>query len=256
MVGRSFAAGFLVFVLSLLAIAPEDARADTEVQPTGRNVIWVDVPTGGFVSTGTGQWAEKDAQGNTAFMFRETGRDDWSVYLHDDSRNVQLQLDLHRKMILYGTDGGPKRDLYPITATGPVFVVPDRIETPWYAKVIGTLGADQVIVEATEVSVTVANLSTGKFKTIARTTNRIGAPDTFATQSGFTPSISANSGSRFNGSFERIAADMLEEIRSTLDTYAFEQYETAEGRCSKSPHCDVFDLLRLRAKMLAVLGRE
>ena len=37
-----------------------------------------------------------------------------SVYLDDPSRNVQLQLDLFRKMVTYGTNGGSKSDLYAI----------------------------------------------------------------------------------------------------------------------------------------------
>jgi len=41
----------------------------------------------------------------------ETGRDDWSVYLDDPSRDVQLQIDLHRKWIGYGANSGAKSDL-------------------------------------------------------------------------------------------------------------------------------------------------
>lgn len=83
---------------------------------TGRTVTSVKVPNGKFVRTGGGAWTEYDASGKRTYTFRETGRDAWSVYLNDTSRNVQLQLDLHRKWVSYGEDGGPKRDLYQITS--------------------------------------------------------------------------------------------------------------------------------------------
>ncbi|WP_030007705.1 PLAT/LH2 domain-containing protein [Picosynechococcus sp. NKBG042902] len=67
--------------------------------------------------TSPGVWQEFNANGQVTFTFQETGRDDWSVYLNDASRNVQLQLDLYRKMISYGQNNGPKSDLYPITAS-------------------------------------------------------------------------------------------------------------------------------------------
>ncbi|EXJ14516.1 hypothetical protein D779_2657 [Imhoffiella purpurea] len=83
---------------------------------TGRNVSQVQVPNGKYVKTGANVWSEYDASGKPTYKFRETNRDAWSVYLNDPSRNVQLQLDLHRKWVSYGEDGGPKRDLYRITS--------------------------------------------------------------------------------------------------------------------------------------------
>jgi membrane-bound inhibitor of C-type lysozyme len=72
-------------------------------------------PGGSFTNVGNGQWQEADAQGRVNFRFREASRDEWSVYLFDASRNVALQLDLHRRQVLYGVGAEPKRDLYPIT---------------------------------------------------------------------------------------------------------------------------------------------
>ncbi|EGV27700.1 PLAT repeat-containing protein [Thiorhodococcus drewsii AZ1] len=84
--------------------------------PFPLNVSQVQVPNGKYVKTGANVWSEYDASGKPTYKFRETNRDAWSVYLNDPSRNVQLQLDLHRKWVSYGEDGGPKRDLYRITS--------------------------------------------------------------------------------------------------------------------------------------------
>lgn len=83
----------------------------------GRNVVRADFVGGRFEQASSGQWVEYDASGVARFSFAEQGRDDWSVYLHDGSRNVQIQIDIWRRMITYGANGGPKSDLYPITAS-------------------------------------------------------------------------------------------------------------------------------------------
>ncbi|WP_197460226.1 mannan-binding lectin [Sphingorhabdus sp. M41] len=83
----------------------------------GRNVQQVFFSGGSFRQTGPGRWTEYNVQGRAMFEFAETGRDQWSVYLNDSSRNIQLQLDLHRKWVGYGQNGGAKSDLYQITST-------------------------------------------------------------------------------------------------------------------------------------------
>lgn len=83
----------------------------------GRTVARVDFAQGRFIEIAPGKWAEYASDGKVVANFAETGRDDWSVYLNDAGRNVQLQLDLHRKMVGYGSNGGKKSDLYPITAS-------------------------------------------------------------------------------------------------------------------------------------------
>ena len=60
------------------------------------------------------EWYEYDESGRKMFTFEEVARDDWSVYLNDKSRDVQLQIDLHRMWISYGEHNGPRRDLYKI----------------------------------------------------------------------------------------------------------------------------------------------
>jgi hypothetical protein len=80
----------------------------------GRNVKVVNHAKGSFMALGEGNWQEVNDQGKTTFNFKEAGRDDWSVYLLDSSRNVTIQLDLHRKTVVY-SDSTQKFDLYPIT---------------------------------------------------------------------------------------------------------------------------------------------
>ena len=78
----------------------------------GFNVNRVLYEGGSFEQTSSG-WVESNANGS--YSFNEVGRDEWSVYLNDPSRNVQIQLDLWRNMVGYGVDGGPVGDLYSIT---------------------------------------------------------------------------------------------------------------------------------------------
>jgi hypothetical protein len=70
----------------------------------GRNVKVVSHSQGSFTALGGGNWQEANDKGETTFSFKETGHDDWSVYLLDKSRNVTIQLDLHRKTVALPTD--------------------------------------------------------------------------------------------------------------------------------------------------------
>lgn len=80
----------------------------------GRNAEAVYTSTGSFYTDWNGNWTEQGNDG-AVFHFRETGRDDWSVYLRDDSRGVNLQLDLHTKEVKYSDDNGQSFVLYQIT---------------------------------------------------------------------------------------------------------------------------------------------
>jgi membrane-bound inhibitor of C-type lysozyme len=95
------------------------AQPSSAGQVNGSNVAVVRHAGGSFTATGGGHWQEADVYGMVNFHFQEFGRDEWSVYLHDASRNVTLQLDLHRRMITYGQGNGPKSDLYAITDAFP-----------------------------------------------------------------------------------------------------------------------------------------
>jgi hypothetical protein len=85
----------------------------------GSNVKVVNHSQGSFKDLGNGNWGEADLQNKIQFNFQETGRDEWSVYLLDKSRNVNIQLDLFRKKIVY-SDINNKFDLYTITQTSDV----------------------------------------------------------------------------------------------------------------------------------------
>ena len=83
----------------------------------GRNVNVVESPQATFGQIGQKNWVEENKQGKRIFSFAETNRDDWSVYLRDRSRNVRLQLDIHRKKVGYSDASNPAtRDLYLITS--------------------------------------------------------------------------------------------------------------------------------------------
>lgn len=101
---------------------PSAAQPGTDIN--GWNVDYVQFGGGYYAQVGDKAWAEYNTAGQVTFRFVETQRDEWSVYLNDPSRNVQIQLDLFRRKVGYGTGGGPKSDLYDITgarrAGGPV----------------------------------------------------------------------------------------------------------------------------------------
>lgn len=81
----------------------------------GTNVVRTDYPGGAFKLSGLREWQETDARGRVRYNFVEQSRDQWSVYLFDASRNVSVQLDLHRKKISVGLANQPRVDFYNIT---------------------------------------------------------------------------------------------------------------------------------------------
>jgi hypothetical protein len=87
-------------------------KRQTEVN--GRNVKMVSHSQGSYLYLGNRNWGEANLENKIIFKFKETGRDDWSVYLLDESRNVKLQLDLHRQQVIY-SDRDRQFDLYAIT---------------------------------------------------------------------------------------------------------------------------------------------
>lgn len=71
---------------------------------------------GWFGQYAQGWWAEYDMAGQPKFTFRETGRDDWSIYLWDDARGLGVQLDLHtRRVNLKPNAQAPYQGLYIIS---------------------------------------------------------------------------------------------------------------------------------------------
>ncbi|HUP59167.1 MAG TPA: hypothetical protein VNA69_01975 [Thermoanaerobaculia bacterium] len=80
-----------------------------------RRVEFAGSPGGSLTQAGK-EWLERAAGSQQIrFRFKETGRDDWSVYLRDDSRSVDLQIDLHTGNIYYSDPQSPRRVLYRIT---------------------------------------------------------------------------------------------------------------------------------------------
>lgn len=108
----------LILVLLLSFLFSASVQATT----TGRNVNVVEFGDGSgqlgtFRQISKNQWIEQNKQGQQTFAFSQTQRDDWSVYLLDSSRNVRLQLDLHRKVVRYSDPQTPIRDQYKILAS-------------------------------------------------------------------------------------------------------------------------------------------
>ncbi len=114
---------------------PQTVSPPQPLQPlpaglNGRNAASVTFGQGGRrlgeIRQGSGtQWLEFDATGRAAFQFEEQQRDDWSIYLLDRSRRLNLQLDLHTRKVMVSEAGGPRRELYEIqmaaaAPSGPV----------------------------------------------------------------------------------------------------------------------------------------
>ena len=92
---------------------------------------------GRFEARGRQQWIETNAAGDVTFRFSESGRDDWSVYLEDRGRGVQIQLDLHTRRVMYKDASGPRRELYVITEAQRLGVRPAavvRVDTRYFHR--------------------------------------------------------------------------------------------------------------------------
>lgn len=110
---RLFAAPAMALAALLaLVVMPASAVSGTN----GRNVTFVGTPQASFEMMSGRRWIERSNSGGGSFNFVEQNRDDWSVYLFDQSRGVNLQLDLHRRQIFYSDRNNPnRRPLYQIT---------------------------------------------------------------------------------------------------------------------------------------------
>jgi hypothetical protein len=106
---------FAVVVLTMgfiSVLAPTSAKAEAN----GWNTTVVEFAGGSFELNQSGVWLEF-ASGNpqVRYRFRETSRDEWSVYGRDASRNMDIQLDMYRKKIRLAWPGHPMQDQYNIT---------------------------------------------------------------------------------------------------------------------------------------------
>lgn len=129
-------ATFAVPVSLIFVTPPAQAQPGTDVN--GWNVEWVRAAGNSFRKESDGSWIELDANQRPAFRFTETARDEWSVYLNDSSRDVQLQLDLFRRKVTYGVNGGQRSDLYDIVVArraqprppAPTYATPPQSYSP------------------------------------------------------------------------------------------------------------------------------
>ena len=110
------------------AVIPKPAKPTHQegrpnlMMATGRNVNHLDFGRGGkklgvYRQVGVKSWKEiGSAKGAGTFEFKEMNRDEWSVYLRDEGRNVSVQLDLHTKKVMYSDARNPQpRHLYDIS---------------------------------------------------------------------------------------------------------------------------------------------
>ncbi len=94
--------------LSAAALVPQAVPvAAQEAGVNGTNVARVEFNQGAVMQKAApGVWVEYDATGRQTFRFEERGRDEWSVYLFDPSRNVRVQIDLFvRQLLIVQPDG-------------------------------------------------------------------------------------------------------------------------------------------------------
>lgn len=110
-------------LIKLLTFALVAVMSFSFAQVTGRNLSTANFAAGAFVQVTDSTWHEINANGEMVFSFDEVARDDWSVYLFDSSRDMSLQLDVHRMMVML--DGG---DLYAITHVGKALSIGFHVE--------------------------------------------------------------------------------------------------------------------------------
>lgn len=146
-------AGMLLLLLILMLIPSEDAPAEATVPDTqvsaavpetspstsseqsstpgtgqteaneikGMNATWVQFysadenRTGIFEQLSGKHWRESSNGNADVANFNEVTRDEWTVYLRDDSRGLEIHLDLYRNVVHYKDDSGQSFDIYTIT---------------------------------------------------------------------------------------------------------------------------------------------
>lgn len=79
---------------------------------TGRNALQVvygreGKRTGRYINTKDKIWVTQGFKPGNGFAFEEVARDDWTIYLHDASRNVRIKLNLHTKKVMYLDGSSP-----------------------------------------------------------------------------------------------------------------------------------------------------
>ena len=62
-------------------------------------------------------WVEKSYSNDASFKFKEASRDEFSVYLHDPIRNIDIELDLETHAVLYSDKNRKDVEIYKIINT-------------------------------------------------------------------------------------------------------------------------------------------
>lgn len=99
---------------------PEDfCNASTRECANGWNVVKVEFAQGTFIKHDATTWKEYSGHscGSPVFTFTEVAdrNDGTSIYLADDSRGVELVLDLHTEIVYYSDPASAQREQYTIT---------------------------------------------------------------------------------------------------------------------------------------------
>ena len=132
------------------AVVPIYELSDVSRRPDGRMVNRAEIGHGN-TSSGTlrqvseTRWEELDGSGRPTFGFTERTRDDWSVYLHDASRDVHLQIDLHTSKVLYAVGAAARTPLY------DVLKVTDDV-TGWLVNLVEVGSGESVTSRLAQVS--------------------------------------------------------------------------------------------------------
>lgn len=111
---------FAAAALLTLALVARDPAALADAAPTGRTLKEAvfsngdQSPLGSFRRVADGTWQEVDANGALRFTFTELRRDDWTVYLLDQTRGIEIRLDLHQRQVLYVAGGQQPYPIYAI----------------------------------------------------------------------------------------------------------------------------------------------
>ena len=91
------------------------AQTEAGGPPNGHTMVEATFDSGRLIRGRGDQWLELGENG-TEFNFREYDATEERVYLHDESRDVRLMIDLNSWTILYSGPGEDFRPLYQISA--------------------------------------------------------------------------------------------------------------------------------------------
>ena len=104
-----------IFIVWLVLISSIANLA--QAKPNGYNTISVSFDYGRFAQSpySSDVWHEYGTdKEKPRHVFQVINRDEWSIYLYDRNRKMDLQIDMHRMWISFGGQGPKKVDLYKI----------------------------------------------------------------------------------------------------------------------------------------------